>query len=177
MTTTWDYIAGTVLTSTVSTIDFTSISQSYTDLVMLCSVRGTASGHLRFRVGNGTFDTGTNYNVIGLWARDNLGAKESGSNMTVTETQGAIGNWTYVVPDNANEFGTSFTHFMNYSSTYNLKNMLTRSNSMGSDRYWGVEGATQTWINTSAINQIRIYAHNGDLVAGTMVSIYGITRE
>jgi hypothetical protein len=172
MAMTYEPIATTTLNSTTASISFTSISQSYTDLILAASVRGTTSTHLHAYVGNGSYDSGTNYSVTGMYARSTTNdyASERNSNY-----QGLrLSPFTYNVPSASSTFGTCVAHFQNYSNTTTYKTVLIRNASIGSNDYAGTEAAVSVWRNTNAINQIQIFPLNGSFVTGTIITLYGI---
>jgi hypothetical protein len=65
---TYTPIATTTLGSSTSSYTFSSIPQTYTDLVLIVSGYGAASdgNSIVCRVGNGTVDSGTNYSTTRL---------------------------------------------------------------------------------------------------------------
>jgi len=174
-TPTYNCIATETLSSNQASISFTSINQSFTDLVVIASVRGTTSTHLHAYVGNGSYDSGSNYSNTGMYARSttNDHASERNSNY-----QGVrLSPYTYGVPSASSTFGTCVAHFQNYSNTTTYKTILVRSASIGSDFYAGTCAAVNLWRNTNAINQIQIFPLNGSFVTGTMITLYGIKAE
>ena len=63
-------IATQALTSAASSVTFSSIPQGYTDLVVVCSVKGAVNGSL-WMYFNG--DTGNNYSGTQLYANTGAG--------------------------------------------------------------------------------------------------------
>ena len=153
---TYEAIASTTLTTTASSIDFTSISSAYTDLVLVCLIQdsGTAS---YIRVNN---DSGSNYsrNIVYGSGTSAAGYRDSGT--TIPAGGQASPN-----------FAPQIFQFMNYSNTGTYKTVLYRQNEAGNF----ISAGVSTWRSTSAINQITLYgASANSLQAGTQVSLYGI---
>lgn len=156
MPNTYEAIASTTLTATASSIDFTSISSSYTDLVLICYLQdsGTAS---YIRVNN---DSGSNYSRNILYGSGTSAAAYRDSGTTIPAGGQASPN-----------FAPQIFHFMNYSNTSTFKNVLNRQNEAANFISVGLS----TWRSTSAINRITLNATSANsLQAGTQVSLYGI---
>ena len=152
---TYTPIARTVLTTTTTSLTFSSISGSYTDLVLVMSA-SEASNAFNIELNS---DTSSNYSRTRL-----LG---DGS----TATSGRTANTTNI-PINylggTNNFSTTLVHFMNYSNTTTYKTVLSRSGS--GDTGTGVQAAL--WRSTSAITSMRIFSDG--LAAGSTFTLYGI---
>ncbi len=159
MTATYEMIATTTLGSTQSSVTFSSIPATYTDLVLVCNVTKTASSNTAFRLNS---DTGSNYSSTFM---EGNGSSASSNRLTST-TQGSIDySDTTVNPV------PSVTHFMNYSNTTTNKTTLSRS---GSEYVYAY---VNLWRNTAAINTILVYAASGNYVAGSIFTLYGIKAE
>jgi hypothetical protein len=159
MTSTYEMIATNTLGSTQSSVTFSSIPATYTDLVLVCNVTKTASSNTAFRLNS---DTGSNYSSTFM---EGNGSSASSNRLTST-TQGSIDySDTTVNPV------PSVTHFMNYSNTTTNKTTLSRS---GSEYVYAY---VNLWRNTAAINTILVYAASGNYVAGSIFTLYGIKAE
>jgi hypothetical protein len=159
MTSTYEMIATTTLGSSQSSVTFSSIPATYTDLVLVCNVTKTASANTAFRLNS---DTGSNYSTTFM---EGNGSSASSNRLTST-TQGSIDySDTTVNPV------PSITHFMNYSNTTTNKTVFSRS---GSEYVYAY---VNLWRNTAAINTILVYAASGNYVAGSMFTLYGIKAE
>ena len=158
---TYEPIATTTLGSAANQIDFTSISGSYTDLVLV--FEGIASGGTNypfFRVGNGSIDTGTNYSrtyILGDGSSASSGRDSNTSTPTICE----------LLTTSRSMF---LIHFQNYSNTTTYKTMIVRSGGAANK----VEANVTLWRSTSAINQIRIAVGSQNFASGTSVTLYGI---
>ena len=164
-TPTYDLIATNVVSSTVSSVTFSSIPATYRDLVLVLVAAGTAPGgsaQIRF---NG--DTGANY----YWVR------MEGNGTTASTASGAVS----FMPGSGNLYiNTGLTYqavinIMDYSATDKHKMAIHRVNQTVEPTYSGVGAAAHItrWENTSAINEILIYT-SPNFVAGSTFYLYGI---
>ena len=162
---TYTPIATTTLSSN-GTVDFTSISQSYTDLILIVgnalSTASTPGVSLRFNS-----DTGSNYAAIYL----------EGTGSAISSSR--LNNQSYLVSGNAIGLSTTSPanvtyQIQNYSNTTTYKNILTRY-SQTSGAAPGASTSIGLWKNTSAITSINITAQTGNLLAGAVLTLYGIT--
>jgi hypothetical protein len=148
--------------SGTATVDFTSISGSYTDLVLVMSGSMASAANMFIRVGNGSLDTGSNYSITSL-----VGTGSS----AVSQRQSSQAQ--YQVTDglffNTSEQCNILVSFQNYSNTTTNKTWLSRANSAGI----GVSAAVGLWRSTSAINTIRLYGSQ-NFQSGSVVTLYGI---
>lgn len=163
-TNTYVALASYTIPSAVSTYTFTSIPQTYTDLVMV--VNGglsTANQSFRFQVGNGTIDTGNNYSYTYL-----AGNGSSASSSRASNTSG-FNAYHVAGQSDANIKNNVILHFQNYSNTTTYKTVLNRGNS-------DLETAATValWRSTAAINTILVGTTSGNIVAGTTITIYGV---
>lgn len=186
MTATYDCLATTTLSSSTTTVSFTNISQSYTDLVLVVSARApqaTAPGtnNLVARWGNSSYDTGANYSLTGMYARRNGSntGNESGSERRTNKTSADLGSFIFNVPWDTNNVGTTVAYFQNYYNTTTYKTVLVRSSSNQSFAYAGTDTNVVLWRSTSAINQIQLYVGNQsvDFESSSTFSLYGIKAE
>jgi hypothetical protein len=174
---TWDVIASTTLSTTASSIDFTSITSSYTDLVALVSARFSSSGHLAFTVNN---DSGNNYSYVGIYGR----APDGNPTGSEYSTENAVnlsamrGSAFSYFPSASNIYGGAIIHFMNYSSTFNVKDFLVRNSTVGASNYAGIEFTVGSYYgSTSAISRITFSrVGGGNFETGSVITLYGIAR-
>ena len=158
MATTYEPIA-TVNINGVSTTTFSSISGTYTDLVLIGAgiTRGTANSlFIRFNS-----DTGSNYSYTQLVGN---GTSASSSRAT-SQTGGMIG---------AGTTGLSSTPTMlicqiqNYSNATTYKTYLSRDTDSGGS----TEAFVGLWRSTSAITSVTVYT-GGNWTGGDL-TLYGI---
>ena len=159
---TYSTIATTTLGSSTTTVTFSSIPGTYTDLVLVVRA-DTASGGDDMRI-NVNGDSGTNYSTTQF----------QGNGTIATSTRRS--NFTYAFADNAYPATTggfnSIVNFMNYSNSTTYKTMLMRANRADS-----ATGATVAlWRNTNPITQIVLTITNGlSFASGSTLTLYGIT--
>ncbi len=152
----------TVSGGSTSSITFSSISSTYTDIVLAGSMIGNAGNDCHIRV-NG--DSGTNYSNTLLFA--------SGGTITASRTTSSTLIYGNVTSTDTGEVNTILASFMNYSNATTNKTVLVRYNSATSGKY--VTASVGLWRNTSAINSITVTtAGSGNFGIGTTVTIYGI---
>lgn len=150
-------------TTSVASIEFTSIPQGYTDLVLIVNGSNTTSDQgLVCQVGNGSVDTAANYSTTFI-----LG---SGTSATTGRSSGD----TYaIVGRMSNDNSTSIINFMNYSNTTTKKSILGRGNNGAM-----VIQHVAMWQGTSAINTIKVFNLSSvNIAAGATFSLYGIAAE
>lgn len=164
MALTYNAFATNTLSSTATSITFSGIAGTYTDLRIAMSLRLAASDNVYFRL-NG--DTAGNYQELGLDTRGGSAQDYSATTQSFINLTGFSGNWPdplfidMVIP--------------NYAGS-NRKTLLYRSlladTSSGS---MGYEMAS--WNNTNAITSITIATQSAvNFLAGTSVTLYGISR-
>jgi hypothetical protein len=149
------------LGSAAASVTFSSISGSYTDLVLVTNASNVSTdSNLNLQFNS---DTASNYSSTRL----------SGDGSTATSATTA--NLVYIVAGRANATGSiaanSIVNIMNYSNTTTYKTVLTRANNAAS-----IVGAyVGMWRNTAAITSILIYSNNAaNISAGSTFTLYGI---
>lgn len=161
---TYTPIATTTLGSAQPSVTFSSISGSYTDLVLVCNIAQAAGNNsLRFRINN---DTGSNYSDTYLYGN----GATAGSGRDSSQTSGlsyATGSTTLET--------NYILQFMNYSNSTTYKTVLSRSNRASAETGADVN----LWRSTSAITRIDL-AMGGtfptnNFASGSTFTLYGIT--
>jgi hypothetical protein len=148
----------------IASIDFTSIPQTYTDLVLVTSLRCTSSAsngaYITF---NGSSSSYSQQYVVGTGA------------VTAAGTGSAI--ITRMVPDNAtaNTFSNSSAYITNYTSSNN-KSVSTDTVNENNAQAALMNINAELWSNSAAINQITITpASGGDIAQYSTASLYGVS--
>lgn len=158
MALTYDKIATTTLGSAQSTVTFSSISGSYTDLVLIIaggSTSGTQAVTFQFNS-----DTGSNYSRTILYGNGTSAASIRDSN----QTSSAIG----LLSDTGQ--GNTIFQIMNYSNSTTYKTVLSRGNSAGDQLRAGVG----LWRSTAAITSITLALQANSFTSGSTFTLYGI---
>jgi len=149
----------TVSGTSTTSVTFSGISGTYTDLVVIANIAETPSlGSFVFRV-NG--DSGTNYSTTYL---DGNGSAASSGRYTSQST----GYLTYEGVGTG--FGTYILNFMNYANTTTYKTVIARASNAANS----AEATVSLWRNTSAITSITLYSGQY-FASGSTFSLYGIT--
>jgi hypothetical protein len=163
--TTYEPIATQTISTSVTTLTFSSIPATYTDLVVVV-YGGTTSAPdnlwLRFNS-----DSGSNYSFTELVGTGTAATSPGYANFTLAKLSSTIGGGTTV--------GQSYiANIMNYSNTTTFKTMINRAN-QNDNTYPGVAAYTNLWRNTAAINTVLLGRDGaGNLAIGTVMSLYGI---
>jgi hypothetical protein len=160
MATTYNLISSVTVGSATNTISFTSIPQTYTDLVIKASLRGSTTTTTFAVQVNGTTVT----SVIRLYG---------GGSSVASDTF----NEHYINPSDftANVFGNTELYFPNYTGS------ATKNYSVDSV---GENNQTQAYMNlganstgsTSAITSINLIRTSGDFVQYSTAYLYGISN-
>lgn len=159
---TYEAIATNTLGSSTTTVTFSSISSSYTDLVLVCNYGEGANAGIKLLVNNDS--------TSGLYSSTRL----RGDGTTVSSARRTSQNQWYIpdgpsIPTNVGAITT--LNFMNYSNITTYKTVLQRDN-VGSS---GVTACVNLWASTSAINRIDLICLSSDVFAtGSTFSLYGI---
>jgi len=166
MPATYEPIATTTLSTTATTVSFTSISGAYTDLVLVANVQRATTAEnpsltLRFNS-----DTGTNYSMTNL-----LGNGSSASSSRQS-TQNMMNFSYFSMASAANTFSTYILNVMSYSNSTTYKTVVGRSGDAGA----GTQATVGLWRSTSAITSI-IVTNDGsptNFASGSTFTLYGI---
>jgi len=167
----YDLLETTVLTSSASSVSFTSLNSTY----------GTDYKHLQIRgVGRSTrpsaadgigvnfnADFGSNYslhNIRGLGSSISVGGVANVSNIDLVTVSAANAN--------ADNFGGFVIDILDpFSSS---KNTTVRALAGVTQDYNDIGHRTGAYFNTASIDEIRFFAGNGDIAAETRFSLYGV---
>jgi hypothetical protein len=161
---TYTPIATTTLASATSSYTFTSISGSYTDLVLVAAnitnASSTNSLFLRFNS-----DSGTNYSSTFLEGTGTTASSSRVSNRTVIDTGYNVGLST------SNPGQVNFS-IMNYSNSTTYKTVVSRF-AQASGAAPGTSATVSLWRNTAAITSVEVRC-DVNLGIGTTLTLYGI---
>jgi hypothetical protein len=155
---TYEPIATSTASGSATSITFSSIPSTYTDLVLVADVLGAASGTdpvLRFNS-----DTSANYSSTNM-----RGDGSSASSVRYSEF--------YIVAGASWNSGVRYIHtinIQNYANTTTYKTVLVRSSDPGNS----VSAIVGLWRATpAAINSVQISA-SANITAGSTFTLYGI---
>ena len=159
MPATYEPIATYTISSSSNLVTFSSIPQTYTDLILVASYAGTSTGLNIYPNG----DAGSNKSATVL--RGNGSSAES-----LTGASIALRDYWTTVTNSSGEFTVSIIHFNNYSNSTTFKTALVRRSV--SSAY--VETIINLWRSTAAITQLQTYSANGNYTVGSTFTLYGI---
>lgn len=159
MTATYNCIATTTLGTATNSVSFTSIPNTFTDLVIVFVGSTASSDVLAFTFNS---DTGSNYSdtyFFGNGSSAGTGRHTSATRIFGTNTDTSQGMNT--------------VHIMNYANTNMFKSVaITGHRSTDNITFSGL------WRSTSAISTVTFITNSGNnYTVGSMFSIYGIKAE
>lgn len=170
MPTTMKLIAKNVLGSSASSVTFSDIPGTYTDLILTFSGRqdvNYADCYLRFNS-----DSGSNYSFRRL----------DGSGSAASSTSASSQTWLSIYPGvarnnmTASTFGNSEIYIPNYAGSTNKSvsaTCLNENNATGAQ----MAAIAGLWSSTSAITSVILYPDTGgNFVSGSSFFLYGITK-
>lgn len=175
-TPTYVAIAKTVLTGTQLTVTFSSIPQTYTDLLLTCSARSdfSPSYSLQIRVRPNS-NSASEYSLTRL----NGDGSTATSNRSSSSAQWLIYGALNGASSTSNTFASSELYLPNYTGSTNKVGSATGV----------VEGNTTTagqtsmhaiatlLSNTAAITSLELQASDGSFVSGSRFDLYGIKNS
>lgn len=167
----FESIATTTLSSSSSTITFSSIPSTYQHLqiraiVRTATVTTDSSGYIRFNS-----DSGTNYAWHWLYGNGTSALATGGATQDKIQIMVSMPGASY----STSIYGASIVDIHDYASTTKNKTVRTFNgvdNNSGSTSS-KVNLVSGLWINTNAITSITITGFN-DFAAGSVFSLYGI---
>jgi len=159
MPTTYEPISSITLGVSSSSVVFSSIPQTYTDLIIVTNLISASGGgqdlDIRF---NG--DSGANYSWISLYGTGSVAASTRTNNDTKYRTD-FYGYIETTLRQNA------IIQIQNYSKTTTYKTALSRANNANT----GVDLNVGLWRSTAAISSITFV---NNLAASSTLNLYGI---
>jgi hypothetical protein len=161
---TYTPIATVTLGSAQNSISFSSISQAYTDLILIATGKNSSSfDAIDIRVGSGSLNTGANYSITAMNGNGSAAQSFRDSNATSMTNMGITSSSREQV---------SIYHFMDYSNTTTFKTVIGRSNVTD----FRVAAIVGMFRSTSAIDTIGLRSDNPsyNFTAGSTFSLFGI---
>lgn len=170
---TYEPIATQTLGSTATSITFTSIPSTYTDLVLICASRDSRPSASADGIGL-TFNTdtstsSTNYSFTVLTGNGSSASSSRGTNQRHIDLI-----YTGGTTSPANSLAICIANIMNYANTTTFKTVLNRGGETSSE----VATRVGMWRNTAAVNTLTLYpGFNGSgytFSTGSTFTLYGI---
>lgn len=164
MTATYEAIATTTLSSNQSSLTFSTISGSYTDIIIVAQTKNSSTAANTRMTFNS--DTGSNYSVTRL----------SGNGSSATSDRSS--NSAFIIIDSQAANDTTFNQMFivqinNYSNTTTYKTSLTRSNNAD----YGTNANVGLWRSTSAITSVTFTPDGGQYATGSTFTLYAVKAE
>jgi hypothetical protein len=165
MPATYEKIQSTTITgSATSSVDFTSISSAYTDIVLVFYCKSNSTNNPTLRL---TFNgSSTGYSGRQMYGSATTPVSNNNTNASFISIARAAG-----MPSVANETALVLLHIMDYASTNKYKSVFAQVNSYEN----GGELDIGVWANNAAINRITIDTPtSNDFAVGSVMTLYGI---
>ena len=160
-TPTYDLLASTTLTSSVTSVTFSSIDQSYGDLILVMNTTGNSSSNTYLQF-NG--DTSSIYSYLSMYGNGSSSGSIGDSNVNRLYIQGGLGL--------SGGFQAIY-NLQDYSATNKHKTVLGR---VSRASQW-VTADTGRWASTSAIISILIGAAGSyTYPIGSTFNLYGVAK-
>lgn len=161
MAATYEPIATTTLGSATTSYEFTSISGSYTDLILI--INGALTQNNQSFAFQFNSDTSSLYSYTWLGGNGSSASSGRQSGMSQINAVHITGQSDNAIKNNV------ILQLQNYSNTNTYKTCLIRGNTdLETDATVGL------YRSTSAITALKIFATNGNLGSGTTATLYGI---
>jgi len=165
--TTYDLIQSS--TASGSSITFSSIPSTYTDLRLAITIRSSAGYNCGLRF-NG--DTASNYTKMSQgWVNGSPGNLTTGYSASTTYFDLSEG-WT---PSGSSSYSCWTVDIYNYANTNFYKNAMGYESSVDfPGGGYAVTFNSATWKNTAAINSITFVFPSGGAATDGQINLYGI---
>lgn len=159
----------TVGSGGAASIEFTSIPQTYTDLVLVCSLQNNAAVGAADRsyfvyANNST----TSYTYRRLTGYNGSASSDSGSSAIV----GAVGGTT-----NSSVFNNAQIYIPNYTSSNNKVFSCDNVSEANSTTNYELDMSAILWSNTAAITSLKLVINSQNIVQYSSASLYGIKNS
>jgi len=182
MAITYSQIGTTVIVGSggSTTISFTSIPSSYTDLVVVTSIRSSVTGSAGagYQERLNILFNGATTNYSERWMQAEAGTTVN-TGTAYFNTSGTVGLAGTAVPSDwtSNTFNNNQIYIPNYSSasikTYSIDGVAENNSAYGS-----LMMATGSWNDTAAISSISLSLRSSpNMVQYSSASLYGIKKS
>ena len=161
MATTYDLIATTTIVTPTSSVTFSSIPATYTDLVLVLMLQTSATTNTRVVFNS---DTATNYSYSGLGGNGTTASGARAGTLAYAQLD------RLATPPTSVTFSSIVCNINGYLTAWQ-KLFLSRADSAGV----GTDAVCGMWRGTAAINAITIKTAAAQTYsAGSTFSLYGI---
>jgi hypothetical protein len=157
-------IAWQSLSSTASTITFSSISGAYRDLVCVVSAKKESS------MGGNVVEISFNGDATNNYQNVEMAGSGSATQSNSLPYSGVLTAWLQVIDETTPN--TIVCNILDYSTTDKHKSTLTRS----SHSTYGTTAMASMWQSTSAVTSVAIKRNGGaNFAAGSTFALYGVS--
>lgn len=158
MPSTYSTIATQTLGTATNLITFSSIPQTYTDLILVANSIMSPSSDILIRVGNGSADSGSNYSRCHMFGYSGGVVSDRANNLT------------NIVASSYTNQGSIIANFNGYSNITTFKPVTLRNDISADITYASIN----MWRNTSAINTMTLSHPSRNFAVGSIFTLYGI---
>lgn len=166
MPATYDLISTTTVGTAVASVSFSSVSQTYTDLVLVCAARTSRAATSDNLIVRFNSDSTAIYSSTNLFGDVNgIGSARSSNDTSCV--------WSYIpsASQSAGRFGVATMNIMNYANTTTQKTTISSSGNYAAQ----LELTANYYRSTSAISTITILSATASNIAvGSTFTLYGI---
>jgi hypothetical protein len=159
---TYTPLATVTLSSSASSVTFSSIPATYRDLILVVNSQqdATTGAGIRFNA-----DSGSNYSHVVM--RNSGGSPVSG---TFTGTN-FLSSWSSRL--SGSRYMLVF-QAMDYSATDKHKTVIYRNGYTDNDSVQSVEAFAARWANTGAVTSLAITTGSGNFSSGSTFNLFGV---
>ena len=161
-TSTYDLLQSTTLGTAASSVTFSSIDQSYGDLIVIVNSLGSTTLEARIRL---NIDSGSNYNSVRMSANGSTATSAA----LASQTSGSL---SIIADATTGEAILLKLELQDYAATDKHKSMLARANQSAT----GSEATALRWASTAAVTAIEILTSTGNWAIGGTFNLYGVAK-
>jgi hypothetical protein len=173
MANTYTLISSNVLSSSASSVTFSSIPSTYTDLVLKISSRGSVSANQTFLVSFNGAPSGSLYSTTELIGEGSTAFSQRTNSYSSVEAY-ALSNDSGTT---ANTFNNIEVYVPSYTASQNKPISLFGVKENNSASVNVIDADAALWRSTSAITSIVIAQGGGSFVSGSSFYLYGIKNS
>ena len=159
-----------------ATIDFTSIPGTFTDLMLVHSLRSNSTD-------GPAFSANITFNNSGSGYTERILYNNSGGGAASGTRSGAFLDWAGLSPasgtgSTANTFGSGRLYVANYTSSAakSISSDSAQESNTTNGAYWNFYSVAASWSGTAAITSLKLTASAGSFMQYSTASLYGITK-
>ena len=163
-------LATKTLTATATSVTFSSITQTYRDLVLVMQIgQSTNNVVTNLSVNSDSAITTNTVNMLGTGV-----ASRSGTTM-VTTIMNISGNSSDAIWADTSLGWLATVNIMDYSATDKHKNVLVRNGQTGTAGVgYGTSAIAGKFSTTTALTSIKVAPASGNFIVGSTFTLYGI---